>query len=72
MAYEKVTGHTTKVISPRSSMPMISGGGSGDSRGGSSRSYPKKSGWLPANSTDAPFNPQKVAASKKYVGGVGV
>lgn len=71
MAYEKVTGHSTKVIAPRSSMPTISAGSSGDSRGGHSRSYPKSSS-LPANTNNAPFNPQKVMATKKYVGGVGV
>jgi len=54
------------------SMPAHQGGG--DSGGGhpptgSSRSYPK-GGSKPGNSQSAPFNPQKVAASKIYVDGV--
>jgi len=65
----------------KKSMDMTKGGGSsrdygGDSaedRGsgptGSSRSYPKGGG-LPATTQDAPFNPQKVAATDLYVGGV--
>jgi hypothetical protein len=51
------------------SLAPASGGSSGDSRGGSSRSYPK-GGSKPGNSQSAPFNPQKVAATDKYVGGV--
>ena len=47
----------------------MSGGGSGDSRGGSSRSYPK-GGATPGNTQTAPFNPQKDAVGTKYVGGV--
>ena len=50
-------------------MAPASGGSSGDSRGGSSRSYPK-GGSKPGNSQSAPFNPQKDAATDKYVGGV--
>ena len=46
-----------------------SGGSGGDSRGGSSRSYPK-GGSTPGNTQSAPFNPQKDAAETKYVGGV--
>lgn len=46
-----------------------SGGGGGDSRGGSSRSYPK-GGSTPGNSQSADFNPQKTACTEKYVGGV--
>jgi hypothetical protein len=45
------------------------GGASGDSRGGSSRSYPK-GGSKPSSSQSAPYNPQKVAATSKYVGGI--
>lgn len=51
------------------SMEKASGGASGDSRGGSSRHYPK-GGSKPGNSDSAPFNPQKVKATDKYVGGV--
>jgi len=68
--YSGVNGETSKVISPAKDMVMTKGGASGDSRGGSSRSYPK-SDKLPPTTDSAPFNPQKVPASKKYVGGVG-
>ena len=69
------------------SMAMTSGGtrsgGGGDSAEdnsnagsgptGSSRSYPKQGNGmsLPGNTTSAPFNPQKVAVTDIYVGGVG-
>ena len=59
----------TKEISNKST-PAVSGGSSGDSRGGSSRSYPKGKS-TPGDSQAAPFNPQKVAATSKYTGGVG-
>ena len=42
---------------------------SGSGPTGSSRSYPKGKS-TPGNSQDAPFNPQKVAATDIYVGGV--
>lgn len=63
--YDKAMGKSegTKALTPHK------GGASGDSRGGSSRSYPK-GGSKPGNSDSAPFNPQKVSATDKYVGGV--
>jgi hypothetical protein len=53
-------------------MAMTSGGSSGDSRGGSSRMYPKSGATMRAipDTDNAPFNPQKVPATTKYVGGV--
>jgi hypothetical protein len=50
---------------------MRARGGSSDLSGPttSSRSYPKGSS-KPGNTQSAPFNPQKVAATDIYVGGV--
>jgi hypothetical protein len=79
-AFGKDKGLTSK------SMDMIKGGGSSNSGGGgydsaedssnsgsgptgSSRSYPK-GGSKPADTQDAPFNPQKVSATDYRVGGV--
>jgi hypothetical protein len=42
---------------------------SGSGPTGSSRSYPK-GGKAPADTQDAPFNPQRVPATDIYVGGV--
>lgn len=58
-----------KVVSAAKPMSGAAhGGGSGDGSGptGSSRSYPKGKG-MP---TRTDWNPQKVAATKIYVGGV--
>lgn len=58
------------------SMPVISaggmGGGGNSGSSGSSRSYPKGGSTMkgPADTDAAPFNPQKVAATSIYVGGV--
>jgi hypothetical protein len=66
-AFGKDKGLTSK------SMDMISGGSGGGNSGsgptGSSRSYPK-GGSKPADTQDAPFNPQKVSATDYRVGGV--
>lgn len=52
------------------SMPAVEPGPAGDARSpGGTRHYPKGSS-TPGNSQSAPFNPQKVAATDKYVGGV--
>ena len=59
-------GEGSKVIGTRS-LEMTKGGPSGDSRGGSSRSYPKGS---KVNTGNPDFNPQKTPPSDKYVGGV--
>jgi hypothetical protein len=69
-----VTGETTKVITPAHKIPMNSGGtqpGRDKDDSGSSRSYPK-SDKLPGTTDNATqFNPQKQAATDRYVGGVG-
>ena len=59
-------------VSKPSDAMTVKGGASGDSRGGSSRSYPK-GGSAPANTDSAPFNPHNDPKSggTKYVGGVG-
>jgi hypothetical protein len=67
--YSGVNGETSKSITPVKTMPMTGGGASADSRGGSSRSYPKSNS-LPGTTDNAPFNPQKVSATSKYVGGI--
>jgi hypothetical protein len=53
-------------------MAMTSGGSSGDSRGGSSRMYPKSGATMRTipDTDNADFNPQKTPATTKYVGGV--
>jgi len=56
----------SKVLGTKS-LEMTKGGPSG---GNNSRSYPK-GGAKPGNTQTAPFNPQKVPATTKYVGGVG-
>lgn len=67
MAYS--VGDTKSIMSK--SMPMTKPGGmsSGGGPTTSSRSYPK--GSKPSDTQSAPFNPQKVAVSTIYVGGVG-
>ena len=52
-------------------LEMISPGGSSGGNGptGSSRSYPK-GGSGPANTKNAPFNPQKVPVTDRLIGGV--
>jgi hypothetical protein len=57
----------TKVLSDKS-LTMTKGGSSGDSRGGSSRSYPK--GKSKPGNTESMLDPTKVPATDKYVGGV--
>lgn len=75
---------SSKVISSKNT-PAVEGGGASFSGGGgdsgedrsnsgsgptgSSRSYPK-GGSKPGDTQSAPFNPQKVAATDIYVGGV--
>jgi hypothetical protein len=58
-------------VSKPSAAMTVKGGSSSDSRGGSSRSYPK--GSPPGNTDSAPFNPHNDPKSggTKYVGGVG-
>ena len=55
------------------SLPITSGGSSASGNSGptgSSRSYPKSNS-KPSDTDNAPFNPQKVAVTTIYVGGVG-
>ena len=63
---------SSKVISSKNT-PAVEGGedrsNSGSGPTGSSRSYPK-GGSKPGDTQSAPFNPQKVAATDIYVGGV--
>lgn len=65
--YPELSGKTTKVVVPAKQLTMTEAGPSADSRGGSSRSYPKSKS-LPATTND--WNPHQVPATKKYVGGV--